>query len=606
VLSSARVLTGEVSRGVELPHRSIQEYFGAVAVLAALQKRARTSGVATPHSARSDYDRRQQSARDLQICLSARELYLNWKTTKRSRVPRDAALAVLLCSFPTASEELAGWQYDLLAWALNVLGSPKQPAEFSDMNLSAVRAVLKPPFERVTIDAEIIRAMSAPANDSLRHCALVLCGADAASAALGTSVVAAFSGCEVSAFCEYLGSCIRVLPPAVATVLDCRGSFERATLRFWEQGPFIQVAQTLGPAFWAIADAVTGGAQAERAFSVLTESVAQGCELDDSKIARACAAVAVLGALTRFTSHDHLIKAHSLLQGAISSSIPDLAAEAVFAQAVLETLPSSVGSDTTPLDLRQRLLGLAQPRIPSANLDTVRRATDELARRFIGDADVHAALKAAVQRSPLPPFARACMQGPGIALISPEIAYLLFESLGGSAQEECTRLAMRLWNPAADASEIDVAVANQLTPLHIAADRSRADFVSVFCGYADVDADAQEAVNARSKGGQTPLDLASGSLECIAMLLQSGAVVGRTVGAKSTPLHTAAAAGDTRVVRQLIKAEARVDALDEVCCIWCRCTGIARNFCCADCVSALIRCCCGSARVSAEEKHAVA
>jgi hypothetical protein len=568
--SRTRVAAGDAEHGFELPHRSIQEYFGAVAALTALKQQQPVGSYVdgTPRPADAVGSQRQRRGSD----TTAYDLLERWERTKPTRVPRDAALAVLLADSPP---EYA------LTWALHVLGAQREPPEeWREWKLDDVSAVMHSPSGAVAGPPDaVIGAASTPADDTLRHLTMALCDDSATSSIADRFVSAIAAGCEVPKFCEFLGGCVRFLPANVAPTLSCRGCFERAAAAFWEQAPLASVATVLGPTFWAAADAVTGGAQAQRALAVLKDAVALGRELAGETVSRACAAVAVLGAIAHFTCADHLRDTHSLLEAASASPVEDVAAEAVFARAVLDPLPSVSGTATSPLDLRQRLLDLAQPATPLPNMGTVKRAAAELARRFVGDPDVHADLKAAVQRSPLPPFVVACMEGHGIALISPEIAFLLFEYLGSGKLEECTRLALRLWSPAADDREIDAAIANRLTPLHVAADRGRADFVRVFCGYAAVDAEVADAVNARTLDGFTPLDLAAGSIECVGALLRAGAEIGRT-GWRSgrTPLHCAADAGDSRVVTELLGMKGvQVGAVNEVIACGIRHVSLARR-----------------------------
>jgi len=294
------------------------------------------------------------------------------------------------------------------------------------------------------------RALCSPANDVLRHLAMALCRNDAALCDRLVDAIAAGAK-ELVPFSDLLGTCVRYSTSAPA--LACRPLFEAAAACFWEH-PSLRAAQLLGFKFWSAADAVTGGAQAQRAIAAV--AITPGRAVD---VELACTAAFVLGAISQFTSADHLAEAHRVLQAASASEVRPLAEEAVFARLLLDPLPGTRDSDASLVDLRERLLRLA--RSPGSSASSVTRAVGELTNRYAGDADVTAALKADVRilsSGGRAPFVAACVEGPGLPLISLEIACDLFQCLEAGA---CTRLAMRMWDADGDVAG---AVADGRTP----------------------------------------------------------------------------------------------------------------------------------------------
>ena len=198
----------------------------------------------------------------------------------------------------------------------------------------------------------------------------------------------------------------------------------------------------------------------------------------DSEIAkwdRACAAAQVLGSISRFTSPELLREAHKVLEDAAVSPIEALAAEAVFARVVLDPLPvDGAGVDPSASDMRQRLLALAQR--SSGDTRVADRAAAELVRRFTGDGDVNAALKRAAAGAVMTPFIAACVEGPGLPLVSLEVACTLFQWL---PPDKAASLAHRMWDARSDGKRL---VAGRFTPLHIAALTGHHEFILVFCG----------------------------------------------------------------------------------------------------------------------------
>lgn len=196
---------------------------------------------------------------------------------------------------------------------------------------------------------------------------------------------------------------------------------------------------------------------------------------EKSKRDRACAAAQVLGSISRFTSPELLCEAHKVLQDAAASPIEALSAEAVFARVVLDPLPvDGAGADPSAGDMRLRLLALAQR--AGGDSKVVDRAAAELVRRYTSDRDVEAALKRAAAGAVMTPFIAACVEGPGLPLVSLEVACTLFQWL---PPDKATSLAHRLWDAHSDGARL---VAGRFTPLHIAAMTGHHEFVSVYCG----------------------------------------------------------------------------------------------------------------------------
>lgn len=238
-----------------------------------------------------------------------------------------------------------------------------------------------------------------------------------------------------------------------------------------------------------------------------------------------------------------------MLEAAAASSVEGLAAEATFASTLLDPLP---GSASTAVDLRQRLLALARPSSRSPDSKTVQRAVQELVLRFPGDSVVHAALKADAARGSLTPFVAACISGHGAPLVSPEIACTLFQWLDA---DDGVRLAVHMWDPLRDLNE---ALEERLSPLHIAAARSRADFVAVYVGQEDVD--VASGVNALSKTGWSPLGLVGTrtaldphvTVECALTLVAACAAWGRVMPNIANAMQAAARTGSVDAVRRLL------------------------------------------------------
>lgn len=559
LLLGARVVVADSTGGLEFPHRSIQEYFGAIAVHAELAKGPPPPIRDTPVPAS---DR----------ASSAWELYDKWHKLKVADYPREAILAVMLSD--SASAELLAWALSIANWDPSRVGRKEDELQ---RVASCVRfADQQQPWATVT------PALCDPANDVMRHLTMALLPSRTAPGACDRLVAAIAAGCNAAALCDFLGDCVPLMPPSCATSLACRPLFERATAAFWGVADPTAVL-ILGHRFWAAADAVTGGAQTGCALDSIRGILAAAPAADDPRAARemagrACAAAAVLGSISRMPSPELQADAHAVLERASQAPFPFemLAAEATFASAVLDPLPGAVAA----IGLRERLLNLARPTSRSAATATVRRATAELNLRFVGDAVVHAVLKKDAGRgAPASPFVEACITGAGLRLISPEIACVLFQWLPPS---DCTRLAMRMWHPW---SSIEDAVSDGRTPLHIAASRLRLDFITVFLGQTDgVDIDA--ALNAETRGGCTPLSLTGtqaqdGSVafaafaDCASAFLGADAGWGRpTVGEKHA-LHAAADGGAVDAVRLLLAApSANADIINagdvvrDVCTTW--------------------------------------
>ena len=166
------------------------------------------------------------------------------------------------------------------------------------------------------------------------------------------------------------------------------------------------------------------------------------------------------------------------------------------------------------------------------------------------------------------PFVEACVNGPGIALISSEIACTLFEWLEPA---DCTRLAMRMWDARGDSAE---AVTTGFTPLHVAASRARTDFIAVYMGQESIDMAA--VINAESASGCTPLDVCgsrilynySAVVECALALVAAGARWGPPREGSKNALHAVATIGSDDALRRLLAAPGAspevVNAQDEV------------------------------------------
>ena len=481
LLRDARVVAADSSGGLEFPHRSIQEYFCAIAVHVELA------------NGRAPADAHAGAVSDLVLSLTAWDTLKSWNNAKLPGVPRDVILAVLLSD--AADDDLKQWALTSTDW-----GDDSVDHKWGELQRISARVSLTAAGSTLPPDV-VCYAQSDPANDVLRHLTMALLYRPAPGMC-DRIVTALGAGCEAATFCDFLGACAPLLPIGCAATLAVRLLFEMALSVFWDLDGVVSVdtVQMLGHKFWSAADATTGGALIDRALTVIRTALPPMCSgrPSDSAIARACTAVAIVGSVSRMSTPEALVDVHSVIALAASSSIDALASEATFASTVLEPLP---GSSVAIEGVRERLLALARPP-PSrgASTFTVRRAAIELGRRFAGDSVVHAALKAdakPLRGRRMTPFAEACAEGPGIVLISSEIACTLFEWL---EPVESTRLAMRMWDARGDSDE---AVAAGFAPIHVAASRARTDFITVYLSQESVDVEA--AVNVESASGFTPL-----------------------------------------------------------------------------------------------------
>ena len=536
IFVEAGVVKNDGDRGVTFPHRLIRDYFGALGALDA-------AAAALEHGG-SFWD-----AGDFSESLAvddgnnACDAFKRWAESRLGAPPRDAVLAVLLS---------AGTSSDLKSWALS------SPA-WEDWNdrreeLERVTLVVPQPSELPAMPPRLARAAANAANGSMCHVALALCTQHPCTCTF--IAAAAASGCTISRFTDLLGDCIQSC--ACAASFWFRESFSNAAAAFWDSAPSAIAADRLGVAFWAVADAVTGGEQASRAISLLRAATAAGDHLAVDIVDRASAASVVLASIAHFTTPEALAEARRVLEQASKAKEP-LYTEASLALAILDPPVASAASASAPIrgapSLKQRLLQLATS--PSSSASIVSRTAKELATRFPDDADVRSALKTAAGRRGKSRFVDACVTGPGLPLVTMEIALELFRRL---SPPERIRLALRMWDPSADA---DAAVAEAVTPLHVAAARARANFVFAFLAECNGECGV---VNKASKGGSTPLDHAS-SVYCIAALLEVGATCGVPRPSCRTSLHVAAGSGSTPLVRRLLDAGAHVNAADEVGCV---------------------------------------
>lgn len=541
-------MAADSSGGFEFPHRSIQEYFGAVAILMKLAKEPdQTDSVVV-----IDPLKRLQSANDI---------WGEWNDSRVPGIPRGVVLAVLLSD--TAFEGQKPWALAMTDWSEDSLR--KQMYELNNIpaGISPTAAGCPSPLKVVS------RALSDPANDVLRHLTVALLYRPAPNTC-DHIISAIAAGCEASVFCDYLGDCLPLFPAGCAAKLAVRRLFDEAVSVFWgmKNTTSISTVHMLGHNFWCAADAMLSGALIDRAFATIRAALPPNCPDTsmDGSVALACAAVAIVGSVSHLSSREALTEAHDAIALASASSVEVLASEATFARVVLAPLP---GSKAATEGLRERLLKLARSSTMhgSATL-TANRAVAELARRYGGDSVVHAVLKTDAMRGFMTPFVNACVEGPGISLISFEIACTLFQWLD---PVDCTRLAVRLWDALADSSDV---LSAGFTPLHVAAARSRCDFIAVYCGQEDVDVAA--AINAESAGGCTPLNVCGTKTEenrgavvdCALALVAAGARWGRPCISSRSALHAASAMGSADIVGSLLAAPGAtpdvINARDEV------------------------------------------
>ena len=553
LLCDARVVAADSSGGLEFPHRSIQEYFCAIAVHLELAK------------APAPADSHAEAATDRVSSRTAYDTCVTWNDAKLPGVPRDAILTVLLSD--AAADDLKKWALTSTDWGHKAIYERRY--ELGDVRacVSVADVGSSPPSDAVC------RAMSDPANDVLRHMTMALLYRPAPGTC-DRIVSALAAGCEAATFCDFLGVCAPLLPSGCAAKLIVGGLFNKAVSVFWGLGATASVdtVQMLGHKFWSAVDATTGGALIDRALTTLRSALPPSCpgNPSDDTVACACIAAAIVGSVSHMSTPEALAEVHSVIALAASSSIDSLASEATFASTVLEPLP---GSTAAVEGIRDRLLILVRS-APSrgAATPTVHRASAELARRFAGDSVVHAALKAdakPLRGGRMTPFVEACVRGPGTALISSEIACTLFAWLEPA---DCTRLAIRLWDAREDSEE---AVAAGLTPLHIAASRARTDFIAVYLGQESLD--VATVVNTMSGGGCTPLDVcgsrAEGDLdavvECALALVAAGARWSRPREGAANALHVAIKIGSGDALSRLLAVPVGaspevVDAQDKV------------------------------------------
>ena len=466
-------------------------------------------------------------------------VWKKWDDAKLAGAPREVILAVLLSN--DASEATKKWAVTNMDWSLKPMaldGGISDPWERSLRHVPArVALAAIGPSSLSGLSEAVTGALSDPANDVLRHLTTALVYRPTAGTC-DRIVAAMASRCETAALCDFLGDCLSFLPAGCASQLAYRGHFEKAGDTFWasEPAPRVSLVHVLGHRFWAAVDTFTAGAQTQRAVDAIRTVTDSAESPTDAAVARACAAVAILGSLTDSLASGLRVEARVALDLAAASPLEALAAEATFASAVLGPPP---GSDADAAGLRDRLLKLARPSSRTPAIATVHRAAQELAYRFAGDSVVHAALKADAERGTPTAFVDACTKGPGLPLISSEIACVLFQWLEPA---DCTRLATRLWDPLADAEK---AVVAGYSPLHVAAARSRSDFIAVYAGQPDVDVDA--VVNAESKNGDTPLSLAGSRtvgddaaiVECALLLVALRAQWGHPKKGSANALHAA-------------------------------------------------------------------
>lgn len=560
LLVSTRVVAADSSGGLEFPHRSVQEYFAAVAVHIELAREA----PAQVEPSRAAAPRVGGGVR------SALDLWQKWFDAKRGGTPREVVLTMALSDDPLDDAR----RRILTCRDWNVNG-------FSVHDLRDVRARLS--FASPPASETVITAVCDPANDVLRILASALFCRPLATPAMCDRLISSMAaGCEAAALCDFLGDCLPLLPANIAAELLCRENFERAATTVWDLAHVLPVSKVrlLGHKFWSAVDAVTSSGQAvdaaascgqaRRAIAIIRAALSSPGSSEsssDDAVSRACVAAAVLGCLSRISSPEVLAEAHAVLEAASASSFTDLAAEAVFARPLLDPLP---GSEASAVDMRERLLRLVRPTSHNPDHNVVCRAAQELALRFPSDSVVHAALKADAERGSLTPFVAACTSSYGLSLVSPEIACTLFQWF---EPVESTRLSMLMWDPLGSARD---AVEERLTPLHIAASRLRADFIAVYLGVQDIDVNG--VVNALSVMGWSPLSIActrtveadpSSAVECALTLIASGAAWGAAVPRADNALHYAAATGSIDAVRSLLSAPGAnrgiLNAINKVC-----------------------------------------
>lgn len=393
---------------------------------------------------------------------------------------------------------------------------------------------------RTDVPEVIVKALCDPANDVLRLLAVSLSPGD--SPDVTDSIVEALRAGSKSptTFVDQLSRCVRESP--CAPRLACRQLFDDVAAAFWEQRPRVVTVQLLGHQFWVAADAVSGGAQARRALAALSV-FASPCNFLKSGLEPAVASAQIIGGLTRLAIPSDLADALAALRLASASSAKPLAAEAVFAMAMLDQ--PALAEKGSSGGLRQRLLELALRTSAADAAAVVPRAALELANRYVGDRVVEATLLRLATGTTPSPFVMACVTGPGVRLISLEVAVALFKAPWLDAQSR-VQLATRLWSWSRMWSRgRNYSHKDGYTPLHVAAAYGRADFITLLANQERVTA---KLVNARLTSGETPLHLAvsHGHLACVNALLAIPEVDAAALdNEKRTPLLLAAGRGDS-------------------------------------------------------------
>ena len=133
VLCDARVVAADSSGGFEFPHRSIQEYFCALAVHLELAK------------APAPADSRVAAASESIPSPTAYHIWDTWNKAKLPGVPREVILAVLLSD--AAGDDLMQWALSLTNWSKDAV-SMKQHALFEISSRVSLAAVGSLPCQR--------------------------------------------------------------------------------------------------------------------------------------------------------------------------------------------------------------------------------------------------------------------------------------------------------------------------------------------------------------------------------------------------------------------------------------------------------------------------
>lgn len=540
-LARARVVDVDSSEGagggVEFPHRSLQEYFAAVATVDLLSG---TGGVAPSLPVDDSFDSGGVPAEDDTATPEGRQ-----------------AMALEVFFSTLATPELRATVRAKLLGLYEGGGVPLIGALISLRREAGARA------SRADAPEIIIKALCDPANDVLRLLAVALSPGD--SPDVTDSIVEALRAGSKSpaTFVDQLSRCVRESP--CAPRLACRQLFDDVAVAFWEQRPRVDTVQLLGHQFWVVADTVSGGAQARRALAALGV-FATPCNFLRSGLEPAVAAAQIIGGLTRLATPSDLADALAALRLASASSAKSLAAEAVFALAMLDQ-PALAEKKGSSGGLRQRLLELALRTNAADAAAVVPRAALELANRYAGDRVVEATLLRLATGTTPSPFVMACVTGPGVRLVSLEVAVALFKT---PWLDETSRvqLASRLWSRTWSRGH-DYSHEYGYTPLHVAAACGRADFITLL---ANQDRITAKLVNARLTSGETPLHLAvsHGHLACVIALLAIPAVDAAALdNKKRTPLNTTSGRGESydyaasaAIVSALLEVPVAAEAVD--------------------------------------------